>query len=196
MKVAYYSYPSDSFFSSSDKWMVDTLIPLVVILQINKLWVSDLPLEYMCRVLHKCKNILRACPKVDACPKIGDLMIHSSLQYMYCKIVEHETLILRSLHSLPIRARIQFTVLTLVFKCLHGNVPAYPSELIKQYQSSRNLRSQSKNLLSELCVKSKTFGDRVFEKMAPKLWNNFPKNIKSITDFDKFTSMLIYIQIS
>ena len=87
---------------------------------------------------------------------------------------EHVTLILRSLHWLPIRARIQFKVLTLVFKCLHGNAPAYLSELIKQYQPSRNLRSQSKNLLCEIRVKSKTFGDRAFEKMAPKLWNNLP----------------------
>ena len=27
-------------------------------------------------------------------------------------------------------------------------------------------------------------------KMAPKLWNNLPKNIRSIIDFDKFKSML------
>ena len=47
-----------------------------------------------------------------------------------------------------------------------------------------------KNLLSEIRVKSKTFGDRACEKMAPKLWNNLPKNIRSITDVDKFKSML------
>ena len=41
---------------------------------------------------------------------------------------------------------------------------AYLSELIKQYHPSRNLCSQSKNLLSEIRVKSKTFGDRAFEK--------------------------------
>ena len=63
---------------------------------------------------------------------------------------------------LLIRARIQFKVLTLVCKCLHGNAPAYLSKLIKQYHPSRNLRSQSKNLLSEIRVKSKTFGDRAF----------------------------------
>ena len=103
---------------------------------------------------------------------------------------EHVTPILRSLHWLPIRARIQFKVLTLVFKCFHGNATAYLSELIKQYQPSRNLRSQSKNLLCEIRVKTKTFGDRAFGKMAPKLWNNLPKNIRSITDFDKFKSML------
>ena len=124
---------------------------------------------------------------------------HNSMECLYCHAFllvativkfEHVIPILRSLHWLPIRARIQFKVLTLVFKCLHGNAPAYLSELIKQYQPSRNLRSQSKNLLCEIRVKSKTFGDRAFEKMAPKLWNNLPQNIRSITDFDKFKSML------
>ena len=103
---------------------------------------------------------------------------------------EHITPILRSLHWLPIRDRIKFKVLTLVFKCLHGNAPAYLSELIKPYQPGRNLRSQSKNLLSEIRVKSKTFGDRAFEKMAPTLWNKLPQNIRDITDFDTFKSML------
>ena len=49
--------------------------------------------------------------------------------------------------------------------------------LLKQYQLSRNLRSQSKNLLSEIRVKSKTFGDRAFEKMAPKYGINSPKTL-------------------
>ena len=39
-------------------------------------------------------------------------------------------------------------------------------------------------------VKSKTFGDRAFENMASKLWNNLPQSIGSITDFDQFKSML------
>ena len=30
----------------------------------------------------------------------------------------------------------------------------------------------------------------LLKKMAPKLWNNLPQNIRSITDFDKFKSML------
>ena len=103
---------------------------------------------------------------------------------------EHITPILRSLHWLPIRARVQFKILTLVFKCLCGNAPVYLTELIKPYQPTRNLRSQSKNLLSEIRVKSKTFGDRAFANTAPKLWNNLPQGIRSLTDFDQFKSRL------
>ena len=39
-------------------------------------------------------------------------------------------------------------------------------------------------------MKSKTFDDRFFDNRAPKLWNNLPKNIRSITYFDKFKSIL------
>ena len=45
-------------------------------------------------------------------------------------------------------------------------------------------------MLLILRVKSKTFGDRAFEKMTQKLWNNLPQIIRSITDIDKFKSML------
>ena len=103
---------------------------------------------------------------------------------------EHITPILRSLHWLPIRARVQFKILTLVFKCLCGNAPVYLTELIKPYQPTRNLRFQAKNLLSEIRVKSKTFGDRAFANTAPKLWNNLPQGIRSLTDFDQFKSKL------
>ena len=47
-----------------------------------------------------------------------------------------------------------------------------------------------KNLLSEIRVKSKTFGDRVFEKMIPTLWNKLPDKIRHTTDFGQFKYML------
>ena len=67
------------------------------------------------------------------------------------------------------RARIQFKVLTLVFKCLHGNAPAYLSELIKQYQPSPQSSNTVNKIFSlKIHVKSKTFGDRAFEKNGTK----------------------------
>ena len=70
------------------------------------------------------------------------------------------------------------------------------TKAVKSLLNLLNLLSETifvhcqKNLFSEIRLKSKTFGDRAFEKMAPKLWNNLPKNIRSITDFDEFKSML------
>ena len=50
---------------------------------------------------------------------------------------------LKELHWLPIHHRIDFKVLTLVFKCIHGLAPSYLAELIKPKKQSREgLRSE------------------------------------------------------
>ena len=45
----------------------------------------------------------------------------------------HITTVMRSLHWLPIRSRIIFKILLLVYKTLHGLAPAYLTELVKPY---------------------------------------------------------------
>ena len=58
--------------------------------------------------------------------------------------------------------------------CKYGTAAsAFQKYEIKLF--SKSMKKVSKNLLCEIRVKSKTFGDRAFEKMAPKLWNNLPK---------------------
>lgn len=54
---------------------------------------------------------------------------------------EHVTPILSCLHWLPVHDRINFKVLTLVYKCLNGLAPPYLSELLQLYIPSRTLRS-------------------------------------------------------
>jgi len=54
---------------------------------------------------------------------------------------EHVTPVLRSLHWLPVSARIE---LLLVFKVLNSLGPLYPSELLEPYIPNRNLRSSKK----------------------------------------------------
>ena len=56
--------------------------------------------------------------------------------------------ILQELHWLPIKSRIKFKLLTMVFRCIQGSAPVYLQEIIKSYKSKRNLRSDSKNLLN------------------------------------------------
>ena len=59
----------------------------------------------------------------------------------------HITLILRSLHWLPVAYRIQFKI-TLTYRALHGETPAYVADLIHPYTSARPLRSNMLSLLS------------------------------------------------
>ena len=83
---------------------------------------------------------------------------------------EHITPVLIKLHWLPIKFRIQFKVLLLVYKALNRLAPKYIKELLVPYKPRRHLRSEAKGLLDEPRTRLK-FGDRAFSISAPRLWN-------------------------
>ncbi|KAF7647629.1 hypothetical protein LDENG_00169210 [Lucifuga dentata] len=59
----------------------------------------------------------------------------------------HITPILAGLHWLPVCFRIDFKILLLVFKALHGQAPIYICDLLTLYGSACCLRSSGRNLL-------------------------------------------------
>ena len=65
--------------------------------------------------------------------------------------------------------RINYKILLLNFKALHGLAPEYLAELLQRYNPSRALRSGSQDLLVEPSFKLKTFGRRSFVTVAPRL---------------------------
>ncbi len=75
---------------------------------------------------------------------------------------EHITPILASLHWLPVRFRIDFKILILVFKSLNGLAPTYLSDLIQPYAPSRGLGSADHLLLVVPRIRLKSRGDRAF----------------------------------
>ena len=85
---------------------------------------------------------------------------------------EHITPVLIKLHWLPIKFRIQFKVLLLVYKALNGLAPKYIKELLVPYKPRRHLRSEAKGLLDEPRTRLK-FGDRAFSISAPRLDNTW-----------------------
>jgi hypothetical protein len=87
---------------------------------------------------------------------------------------DHVTPLLQELQWLSVSQRIDHKVLTLTFKTLHGLAPSYLSELLTTYQPTRSLRSEDKDLLSVPYSRTKTYGDRSFSVMAPRLWNRIP----------------------
>lgn len=103
---------------------------------------------------------------------------------------DHITPILIQLHWLPIEQRIQFKVLMLTFKCLKGQAPRYLMDMIRHYTPKRNLRSSSKNFLSEPRFNLKTYGGRAFSVVAPRLWNNLPATIRFSENFNEFKTSL------
>ena len=107
----------------------------------------------------------------------------------------HMTPVLRQLHWLPIRKRIQFKILLLTFKAINGLAPNYITDMLTIYSPVRNLRSSTANspLLkppSIRAIKTVSYGNRAFSSAAPKLWNQLPSDIRAAKSVDHFKSML------
>ena len=97
----------------------------------------------------------------------------------------HISPLLKVLHWLPIKARINFKVAALCFKCLNNSAPAYRKDLIVPYTPAHMLRSSSSNLLSTPRVSSKKYGERAFTFSGPHIWNSLPENIRSEKGLEK-----------
>ncbi len=75
------------------------------------------------------------------------------------KTSEHISPVLQSLHWLPVRSRIDFKILMLTYKALHGLAPHYLSQLLSVYTPSRDLRSSDSGLLVIPPTRLRSMGD-------------------------------------
>ena len=103
---------------------------------------------------------------------------------------EHISPVLKNLHWLPVRRRIDFKVLLITYKCMNNEAPDYLQELLKKYVPKRSLRSENQNLLVVPKGELKYFGRRAFQYVAPCLWNNLPLEIRQAPSTNSFKSML------
>ena len=96
---------------------------------------------------------------------------------------------LKDLHWLPVAERVEFKMISMVFKALHGLAPEYLSELLAHHASIRHLRSNADFLLCVPRFKNK-YGQRAFSVMGPTLWNSLPRKLRLIDSFDIFKKSL------
>lgn len=87
---------------------------------------------------------------------------------------DHITPALIALHWLPIKQRIEYKLLLLTFRSLHGMSASYLADLLTRHQPTRTLRSADAHLLEVPRSKLCTQGDKAFSRAAPRLWNNLP----------------------
>ena len=107
---------------------------------------------------------------------------------------DHVTPVLRQLHWLKVRERIDLTPLAvLVYKCLHGLAPPYlidelcrPADL----EAVQQLRSASSSSLTVRRTWLSTVGDRAFPDAGARVWNNLPQHVTSAPSFHVFASLL------
>ena len=103
----------------------------------------------------------------------------------YC----HITPLPRELHWLPVRLQVDFKILLVTFKILHGVAPSYLKDLVSVLPHSHyQLHRNNHGILLETpwLRTKKSMGDHVFSTAAPFLWNSLPLPIRQETSIDSF----------
>ena len=89
------------------------------------------------------------------------------------------TPLLRELHWLPVRARVNYKILTLAHKVVNGGGPGYLSSFLQPTVG----RTRSTTFRSLQAKRTRTkFGDRSFSACAPRLWNNLPLSLRALPE--------------
>ena len=173
-------------FSSSEKVICEkTLAAIIFTKRIVKSY------SFITSKLDYCNSLLYGLPN-------SDLLKLQRIQNAAARLVTnshrfcHITPVLRDLHWLPVKLRIQYKILLITFKALHNLAPAYVKELITVKPSTKySLRSNNSLLLSVPVARTyKTLGDRAFSYSSPHLWNSLPQSIRNISSLQSFKSHL------
>ncbi|KAK3529926.1 hypothetical protein QTP86_009273 [Hemibagrus guttatus] len=103
----------------------------------------------------------------------------------------HTTPLLRSLHWLPVAARIRFKTLMLAYKAKNGPAPSYLKALITPHTAPRSLRSTSTARLIPPSLREKgSYTSRLFSVLAPSWWNELPLGIRTAESLTIFKRQL------
>jgi hypothetical protein len=105
-------------------------------------------------------------------------------------IHDHITPTLETLDWLHIHYRVQYKVLLYVFKALKQEAPLYLEELVNIYKPTRSLWSESNTTLVTPIVRTKSYGERRFDKAAASLWNGLPSELRNVQSANVFKEKL------
>ncbi|XP_053332074.1 uncharacterized protein LOC128505588, partial [Clarias gariepinus] len=110
----------------------------------------------------------------------------------------HTTPLLRSLHWLPVAARIKFKTLMLAYKAKNGPAPTYLSALITPRTAPRCLRSSSTARLIPPFLRDRgRHSSRLFSVLAPRWWNELPLDVRTsetLTIFKRRLKTHLFLQ--
>ena len=146
---------------------------------------------YVTSRLDYCNSILYGLPKyqLSKLQRIQNMAARLITDTMKC---DHIKPVLYNLHRLLVNYRIQFKILMITFKAIHGMAPSYLSNLICIRSSSRySLRNNDTIFLERpKGVMRTTLGARSFHASAPALWNSLPAHIRTIDSLALFKKSL------
>ena len=102
---------------------------------------------------------------------------------------QHITPILKKLHWLPIKQRIDYKLCLLTYKTLTNQQPTYLYNGLSFPSHSVSTRSSDSLVLSIPYVRS-SLGKRAFSVIGPRLWNSLPPDTRNSSSLPIFRSRL------
>ena len=140
--------------------------------------------------LDHCNSLLSGCPR-HPLEKLQKVKNSAARLVLKVHKRDHVSPLLRTLHWLPIQARIEHKLSTLCHSFFSDTAPVYRSDLLRVYSPSRQLRSSSDSrTLNIPHIKTKTSGHRSFSRAAPAVWNSLPREISQIQSITAFKTAL------
>ena len=94
------------------------------------------------------------------------------------------------LHYLPVKYRIKYKILVIVFRALHDRTLTYIASLIMPDVPRQALQSADGVLLVVPRYNLVQHGRHSFSRAGPNLWNALPEDIRSTECKDKFKAHL------
>ena len=118
--------------------------------------------------------------------------VQNAAARLITKTKKHDliTALLIDLHWLPIKQRIEYKLLLLTFRSLHGLAVSYITYLLIRYEPTRALRSADAHLLEVPRCRLRTQGEKAFTIAAPRLWNNLPLAMHATDSLSSFKKQL------
>ena len=145
---------------------------------------------YITSRIDYCNSVLVGLPNNVLC-KLQSVLNAAARLVSGTRKFDHISPILKDLHWLPVKQRIKYKIILLVFKSLNGLAPSYLSDKLVR-KPENGLRSSNQNLLIVPLKNLKSYGDRSFCTAGPKLWNLLPRNMRQMTalQFESFKAKL------
>ena len=140
--------------------------------------------------LDYCNSLLAGCPK-HLTNKLQKLQNSAARLVLQARKHDHAKPLLRTLHWLPIQARIEYKLSSLCFHFFSGTAPSYLSDILTPYTPGRQLRSSTDSrTLRPPMIKTKTYGERTFSYSASHQWNSLPLTLRHSQSMHSFKRQL------